>query len=121
MVVAFVLVILLAALTSYYWRKTQRLEYKYQKLVQSSTKDGTTRFAEAPSCGLSEDEEEDDDDEINSHYGNGSDKQSILGKLRIKKVVLISSLGCDEIYRLVGMSQVHLFAAQWQIDFRQWI
>ncbi|XP_063727325.1 endosome/lysosome-associated apoptosis and autophagy regulator family member 2-like isoform X2 [Symsagittifera roscoffensis] len=79
-IVAVIVVFIMAVISAYYWRKTQRLEYKYQKLVQSSSKDGTTQFAEAPSCGISEDEDE-DDDEIN---GFGNDKKSILGKFKLK-------------------------------------
>ena len=88
-IVAVIVVFIMAVISAYYWRKTQRLEYKYQKLVQSSSKDGTTQFAEAPSCGISEDEDE-DDDEIN---GFGNDKKSILGKFKLKvKAIIILEL-----------------------------
>uniref|UniRef100_A0A673BBS9 Si:dkey-153k10.9 n=1 Tax=Sphaeramia orbicularis TaxID=375764 RepID=A0A673BBS9_9TELE len=50
---------LLISLTCYFWKKNQRLEYKYSRLVMSANKDGEVPVAD--SCALDEGEEPDDD------------------------------------------------------------
>jgi hypothetical protein len=51
---------LLCGLMVHFWRKTQRLEYKYMKLVQgSSMGSDTVELPPAESCALDDGEEED--------------------------------------------------------------
>ncbi|KAL3208141.1 hypothetical protein MRX96_009730 [Rhipicephalus microplus] len=67
--------VLLFDLLVYFWKKNRRLEYKYMKLVQSSSgKDGELPAAE--SCAIEEDEED--------HFENGGydakNKKGLLQK-----------------------------------------
>lgn len=65
------LALLLCGCMLHFWRKTQSLEYKYMKLVQSSSgRDGdldgdveadTCNLAPAESCALGEEDAEDED------------------------------------------------------------
>jgi hypothetical protein len=43
----------------HFWRKTQHLEYKYMKLVQSSNNREDVELPPAESCALDDGEEED--------------------------------------------------------------
>jgi len=55
------LALFLCGLMLYFWKKTQRLEYKYMKLVQSAGgRDGESEaeLAPAESCALDDGEEE---------------------------------------------------------------
>lgn len=66
--------VLLVALTCYFWKKNQKLEYKYSKLIMTAN----SKECELPapdSCAIMEGEDNDDD----VVYSN---KQSILGKLK---------------------------------------
>ncbi|CAN0136335.1 unnamed protein product [Lampetra planeri] len=67
---------LLVALICHFWKKNQRLEHKYSRLVMSTgTKDGGLPVAD--SCGVMEDEEMEDEVLISN---NGT--RSLLGKLK---------------------------------------
>ncbi|XP_053318278.1 endosome/lysosome-associated apoptosis and autophagy regulator family member 2 isoform X1 [Spea bombifrons] len=66
--------VLLVALTCYFWKKNQKLEYKYSKLIMTAN----SKECELPapdSCAIMEGEDNDDD----VVYSN---KQSLLGKLK---------------------------------------
>jgi hypothetical protein len=55
------LALFLCGLMLYFWKKTQRLEYKYMKLVQSAggrDGEGEAELAPAESCALDDGEEE---------------------------------------------------------------
>ncbi|EHA97330.1 UPF0577 protein KIAA1324-like protein [Heterocephalus glaber] len=66
--------VLLVALTCYFWKKNQKLEYKYSKLVMTTnSKEG--ELPAADSCAIMEGE----DNEEEVVYSN---KQSLLGKLK---------------------------------------
>ncbi|XP_027495672.1 UPF0577 protein KIAA1324-like homolog [Corapipo altera] len=66
--------VLLIALTCYFWKKNQKLEYKYSKLVMT-TNSKECELPAADSCAIMEGE--DNEEEI--VYSN---KQSLLGKLK---------------------------------------
>nr|KAF6338168.1 hypothetical protein mPipKuh1_007155 [Pipistrellus kuhlii] len=66
--------VLLVALTCYFWKKNQKLEYKYSKLVMS-TNSKECELPAADSCAIMEGE----DNEEEVVYSN---KQSLLGKLK---------------------------------------
>nr|XP_045720990.1 endosome/lysosome-associated apoptosis and autophagy regulator family member 2 [Mirounga angustirostris] len=66
--------VLLVALTCYFWKKNQKLEYKYSKLVMT-TNSKECELPAADSCALMEGE----DNEEEVVYSN---KQSLLGKLK---------------------------------------
>lgn len=66
--------VLLMALTCYFWKKNQKLEYKYSKLVMT-TNAKECELPAADSCAIMEGE--DNDEEM--VYSN---KQSLLGKLK---------------------------------------
>ncbi|XP_066489653.1 endosome/lysosome-associated apoptosis and autophagy regulator family member 2 [Tiliqua scincoides] len=66
--------VLLVALTCYFWKKNQKLEYKYSKLVMTANAK-ECELPAADSCAIMEGE--DNDEEI--VYSN---KQSLLGKLK---------------------------------------
>eukprot|EP00066_Takifugu_rubripes_P007346 XP_003972802.2 PREDICTED: UPF0577 protein KIAA1324-like [Takifugu rubripes] len=65
--------VLLISLTCYFWKKNQRLEYKYSRLVMSANKE--CELPAADSCALAEGEEPEDDVVY-------AQKPSLLGKLR---------------------------------------
>ncbi|KAH8020510.1 hypothetical protein HPB51_002459 [Rhipicephalus microplus] len=75
--------VLLFGLLVYFWKKNRRLEYKYMKLVQSSSgKDGELPAAE--SCAIEEDEED--------HFENGGyDAKNNKGLLQKFRTVRIGS------------------------------
>lgn len=75
--------VLLCALLVYFWKKNRRLEYKYMKLVASSSgKDGELPAAE--SCAIEEDEED--------HFENGGyDPKNSKGLLQKFRTVRIGS------------------------------
>uniref|UniRef100_A0A3Q1LQG4 Endosome-lysosome associated apoptosis and autophagy regulator family member 2 n=1 Tax=Bos taurus TaxID=9913 RepID=A0A3Q1LQG4_BOVIN len=66
--------VLLVALTCYFWKKNQKLEYKYSKLVMT-TNSKECELPAADSCAIMEGE----DNEEEVVYSN---KQSLLGKLK---------------------------------------
>ncbi|CAO2617324.1 Endosome/lysosome-associated apoptosis and autophagy regulator family member 2 [Lemmus lemmus] len=66
--------VLLVALTCYFWKKNQKLEYKYSKLVMT-TNSKECELPAADSCAIMEGE----DNEEDVVYSN---KQSLLGKLK---------------------------------------
>ncbi|CAI9542752.1 unnamed protein product [Staurois parvus] len=66
--------VLLVALTCYFWKKNQKLEYKYSKLIMTANSK-ECELPAADSCAIMEGEDNDDD----VVYSN---KQSILGKLK---------------------------------------
>ncbi|EMP34711.1 hypothetical protein UY3_08129, partial [Chelonia mydas] len=66
--------VLLVALTCYFWKKNQKLEYKYSKLVMTANSK-ECELPAADSCAIMEGE--DNEEEI--VYSN---KQSLLGKLK---------------------------------------
>lgn len=66
--------VLLIALTCYFWKKNQKLEYKYSKLVMTANSK-ECELPAADSCAIMEGE--DNEEEI--VYSN---KQSLLGKLK---------------------------------------
>ncbi|XP_038596964.1 endosome/lysosome-associated apoptosis and autophagy regulator family member 2 isoform X1 [Tachyglossus aculeatus] len=66
--------VLLVALTCYFWKKNQKLEYKYSKLVMTANSK-ECELPAADSCAIMEGE----DNEEEVVYSN---KQSLLGKLK---------------------------------------
>ncbi|KAJ6666369.1 hypothetical protein lerEdw1_000642, partial [Lerista edwardsae] len=66
--------VLLVALTCYFWKKNQKLEYKYSKLVMTANSK-ECELPAADSCAIMEGE--DNDDEVVC-----TNKQSLLGKLK---------------------------------------
>lgn len=75
--------VLLFGMLVYFWKKNRKLEYKYMKLVASSSgKDGELPAAE--SCGIEEDEDD--------HFENGGyDSKSQKGLLQKFRTVRIGS------------------------------
>uniref|UniRef100_A0A8C7E1H4 Endosome-lysosome associated apoptosis and autophagy regulator family member 2 n=1 Tax=Naja naja TaxID=35670 RepID=A0A8C7E1H4_NAJNA len=90
--------VLLIALTCYFWKKNQKLEYKYSKLVMTANSK-ECELPAADSCAIMEGE--DNEEEI--VYSN---KQSLLGKLKslATKVTSISLSNGNS-----GLSWGHLY------------
>ncbi|KAI2518241.1 KIAA1324 isoform 5, partial [Pan troglodytes] len=81
--------ILLTVLTCYFWKKNQKLEYKYSKLVMNATLKDCDLPA-ADSCAIMEGEDVEDDLIFTS-------KKSLFGKIKsfTSKVSGSSPLGAE--------------------------
>ncbi|OWK06462.1 KIAA1324L [Cervus elaphus hippelaphus] len=87
--------VLLVALTCYFWKKNQKLEYKYSKLVMTTN---SKEFPAADSCAIMEGEE--NEEEV--VYSN---KQSLLGKLKslaTKSMLMQTHISVNNIVTCTG-------------------
>uniref|UniRef100_A0A673BA97 Si:dkey-153k10.9 n=1 Tax=Sphaeramia orbicularis TaxID=375764 RepID=A0A673BA97_9TELE len=89
---------LLISLTCYFWKKNQRLEYKYSRLVMSANKDGEVPVAD--SCALDEGEEPDDDVVY-------AQRPTLLRKLKRKKRAVSLYISTAEWFSKGGTAVMH--------------
>ncbi|KAM6960588.1 endosome/lysosome-associated apoptosis and autophagy regulator family member 2 [Aplochiton taeniatus] len=87
------LAVLLSSLTCYFWKKNQRLEFKYSRLVMSANKE--CELPAADSCAVEEGEENEGEMEDEVVYT----KPSLLGKLKA-----MTSKGNGDVYENVQLN-----------------